>query len=419
MNLLTKINIRFLIAVLILFTTAGVIMFFVLKIVASDNIDEILENRIEKIKQTISQNPNCEFANHLLDPSIKVENIDSIASAKIFSDTILFDSIEKENVEYRKLTSIFKNNEKYYKIQLTLARFETEDMVEFIFYSMLSLFAFIVFILLIFNRWLFRSLWSPFFNTLQKIKKFKVGGKDEIVFVSTNIYEFDQLNSVLNEMMVKTQTDFNNLKEFTENASHEIQTPLSIIKSKLESLLQDKLLSAEQIDKINISYATVSRLSKLNEALLLLSKIENNQFVHILEVNLCDIIKEKIEYLEEMLAMKNISILVNVETPFVILIHYYLAETLVNNLISNAIKHNIENGEIKILSENNRIIFSNTGNALTINPDKIFQRFVKDSSITDSSGLGLSIVAEICRNNKMHINYIFQNGLHDFIIKKT
>lgn len=281
---------------------------------------------------------------------------------------------------------------------------------------MLGLFVLIVFILFILNRWLSSSIWLPFYKTLKQLKVFKIGQKGDANFGYSNIYEFDELNKSLNTMIHKIQSDFYNLKEFTENASHEIQTPIAIIKSKLESILQDKTLSNQRYQQVQSAYKSVSRLSKLNEALLLLSKIENQQFPNEIEINLCLLIKQRLAFIEEMIEFKQIEIIYNTGTPMLIKMNPYLAEILINNLLGNAIKHNIENGRIIVTSSQKQLIISNTGQPLTIAPEKLFQRFVKYNTTNKSTGLGLAIAFQICLNSHLSLHYTYQNGLHNIII---
>jgi signal transduction histidine kinase len=418
MGLINKINLRFLALLLIVFTLAGVGLYFVLGYVVTDNIDEILENRAEKVKHSIKMNPNQELSVLSPDQSIKIDLVSPCKRYKEYSDTSIYDAHEKENVECRKLTFVTIIRGQYYKFQITLSRFEMEDMVHVIFYFMIILFACIVIVLFFINKRLSSSLWSPFFKTLGKLKGFKAGQKEKLLFDITNIKEFNQLNVVLTEMIQKIQADFSNLKEFTENASHEIQTPIAIIKSKLESVLQDKLLPEEHQNQVKVAYKTISRLSKLNEGLLLLSKIENRQFADEIEINLCSLINERAVFVEDLLSLKNISISLNLQTQFSVSINSYLADILVNNLLNNAIKHNVENGQIIISSFKDQIVFSNTGKPLTVDPDKIFRRFVKNTETTESTGLGLSIASEICLNYNLYLDYSYQNGFHLFTLSK-
>jgi signal transduction histidine kinase len=219
-------------------------------------------------------------------------------------------------------------------------------------------------------------------------------------------------------MMVKIQSDFNNLKEFTENASHEIQTPIAIIKSKLENLLQDKSLATTQYEQIQLVYESANRLSKLNEALLLLSKIENEQFPDVREVDLCELVKQRLEFIEELVEFKKIRINTDFQHPVVVRMNAYLAEILINNLLGNAVKHNVVGGKITITSTESNFCISNTGKPLSIPTEKLFQRFTKQNAGNDSTGLGLAIAFEICNKSGLTLQYNYRDENHELIVSK-
>ena len=235
-------------------------------------------------------------------------------------------------------------------------------------------------------------------------------------FAKTNTYEFDVLNDTLNDLTKKIQDDFVNLKEFTENASHEIQTPLAIIKSKLELSLHDPLLPENQRTHIHLAYESAIRLSKLNEALLLLSKIENRQFTEETDVDLAGLINERIAQVEDLTGFRNIIVFLDLTAPFQVKMNRYLAEILVNNLLGNAIKHNVTNGEIRVSGDQHKLSISNTGLPLTIEPSKLFKRFVKQSVNNESTGLGLAIAKEICVTHHLLLEYSYHNQFHTLTI---
>ena len=216
-------------------------------------------------------------------------------------------------------------------------------------------------------------------------------------------------------MTEKIAKDYRNLKEFTENASHEMQTPLSIIQSKLELLIQSENLTAEQMQEVQVIYESAARLAKLNQALLLLAKIENSQFAEAKPVKLDEIIKTKLLFFEELIAHKNISVEVNLE-PLTINIHPILADILVSNLIGNAIKHNLEKGKLIVKLKGDELVIQNSGKPLTITPEQLFQRFRKADPASDSLGLGLAIVNEICIVYNYSIDYKYVDNLHSVSI---
>ena len=215
-------------------------------------------------------------------------------------------------------------------------------------------------------------------------------------------------------MMQKITSDFVILKEFTENASHEMQTPLAIIKSKLEHVMQDKTLTDRQHHQIKSAFESAIRLSKLNEGMLLLSRIENQQFVGKEEIDFCRLIQSKVEYLQELFDLKKVEVKLHLEDVVTISIHPMLADVLVNNLLSNAMKHNFENGRIIITAHQGALTFSNTGRCEAIDVDMLFKRFAKQSVSGESNGLGLSIADEICKTNHLQLNYYYQNEMHHF-----
>jgi signal transduction histidine kinase len=320
---------------------------------------------------------------------------------------------------YREMAFGVTSNGRNYKVILLLSKYETEDMVALIFYFMLGFFAFIVLILFFLNRWLSSSMWTPFYKTIDQLNTFSIDRKNNVDFKSTDVYEFEQLNLSLKKMMLKIQTDYYNLKEFTENASHEIQTPIAIIKSKLEHVLQDKTLETKQYEQIQLVYESANRLSKLNEALLLLSKIENLQFPDVIEIDLCELLKQRLEFIEELIEFKKIEIILHVEYPYSIKMNAYLAEILINNLLGNAVKHNREGGQITITSTNEQFVISNTGSPLSIDPEKLFQRFQKQNTGNDSTGLGLAIASEICSKSGLTLQYRYLDGIHNLIVSKS
>jgi signal transduction histidine kinase len=416
MKLLDKVNLRFLVLLLAVFSLTGIVMYFVLGFMADENIDHVLKNRSKMVVKSLQSNPPITYEVVSPDQSTIIRQIPPAPNLRVFSDTTIYDSIEHENIESRKIVLTTSAGSTYYKISITHSRLETEDLVQLIFYFMLGLFILIVLILFFLNRKLSYTLWHPFFTTLDQLRTFRIEQKKPVRFEGTTIYEFQQLNESLNRLLSKVQEDFNNLKEFTENASHEIQTPLAIIKSKIETVLQDHSLKPELYRQIQAAFESATRLSKLSETLLLLSKIENRQFVEEKEVNLSELIRERLEFIEELIEYKKVEVKVNFQDPVIARINPYLAEILINNLLNNAIRHNYDGGQIKILTSADKITFSNSGTPLTIPNEKLFQRFVKHKTGSESTGLGLSIVSEICKNYNIHLQYDYQSGFHNFTL---
>ena len=414
MKLQNKINIRFLLVTLLIFIIAGVVFYFALGRVIDQNISEMLNSRKANITLYLQHNEADNIIHESPDHTIFIRQIAKTEKRHLISDTLAYDLDEKQLIPYRKMVFTTSVNDNYFEVTILQSLLESEDLQQIIFYFMAILFVLLLLALFFVNRWLSDKAWKPFFRSLSLLKSWKISEKRQVQFDQTGISEFDQLNKTLEEMIQKMQTDFINLKEFTENASHEIQTPLAIIKSKLELILNDHELSGLQHKRLHDAFETVNRLSKLNDALLLLSKIENQQFVEKSEIDFCKLIQSRLEYLEELFALKQIELSVKLDVPVTISIHPLLADILINNLLSNALKHNFNHGKIFISSGINEITFSNTGNPLTIDPAKLFKRFVKYNVSEESTGLGLAIADEICRSNHLKLNYTYLNDFHHF-----
>src|SRR6185312_1752547 len=303
-------------------------------------------------------------------------------------------------------------NGKNYIATVKKSQQETEDIVQLILVITFSVIVFLLLVLFIANRFLLAKLWEPFNHTLAQLKHFNLSSKNKIELQKTHINEFEELNETVLFMTQKVKRDYESLKNFTENASHETQTPLSIIKNKIELLLQSENLDQIQINAIQSLNDAASRLSKLNQSLLLLAKIENHQFENAENINFSCVLNQSIENFEELAIIKNITIQKNIDENIFLKINDSLAEILVSNIILNAIKHNFQDGKLKIDLSLNSLIVSNTGDDPHENTEKLFERFKKDSSSGDSIGLGLAIVKTICETYGFVVSYYYKERMH-------
>jgi len=275
---------------------------------------------------------------------------------------------------------------------------------------------------LIFNWAISKNLWKPFRHSLHKIRTAELQKMEAMHFEETNTQEFNELNASLNYMTGRIYKDYLNMKEFTENAAHEMQTPVAVVLSKLELLLQDNNLKEEQVQSVLDSAETLRQLSKLNESLLLLSRIENNQFETTGQVSLADVSKKYLRLFDEFIKEKQLTIQTNFSGAFTVKLHPLLADSLVMNLLGNAIKYNYTAGKIEITVSENEYHISNTSTSQPIAADQLFKRLntSKGKENTGTShGLGLAIVKKIVDVNRLHIKYYAEDGLHSFDITKA
>jgi signal transduction histidine kinase len=271
-------------------------------------------------------------------------------------------------------------------------------------------------ILGILNSQLSKKIWQPFYEMLEMINAYKIDRGENLAFKRTSITEFNALSSAVEKMSEKISQEFSSQKEFTENASHEIQTPLAIVKNKLEVLLQTPSLNEEQMNLINAASLACNRLSKLNEALIILSKIENRQFHTVDNICVNDLIDGQLASLSELIQMRRITIRRLYHDKLSTKMNRYLADILFENLITNSIKHNLTPGFMSISIDSEKIQISNSGEIPKVNPDKLFDRFTKGNQKSKSLGLGLPIIKAICDTYLLPVRYTFEMGIHDISV---
>jgi signal transduction histidine kinase len=325
-------------------------------------------------------------------------------------DTILPDEDDEPKL-FRTLTFPVKAGEKKYSAKITRELVESDELIESIGYSLSILTGVVLVVLLLMNWLLSKKLWKPFYRSLDELKKFDLNKRQSLNLPAVKTSEFKIFNEEIVKMAEKIKSDYQNLKEFTENASHEIQTPLAIIRSKLELMIQSENLPEEQVKSIREIYESVNRLSKLNQSLLLLAKIENRQFGEEQIFDLKFLIEKKLGQLKELIEMKEIKVETQLSS-LEIKINPHLADILLSNILSNAIKHNINGGKIIIEIKINSLLVSNTGISPKISTEKLFGRFQKSSQSIESVGLGLSIVKQICDTYNFKVDYTYKNEMH-------
>lgn len=277
--------------------------------------------------------------------------------------------------------------------------------------------SFVYFLIIFFqSKSISKKLETIFNEAIFELDSYDVKNNKQLKTSPTNITEFQKLNNSIEEMTGKIEKDYRLLKEYTENVSHEIQTPLAIIKNKIELLLQDQTLNKEHLLTLAKLHQSTGRLSKLSKNLAVLTKIENNQFVKDSEIYLADFITERLEDFEELIELKNIKLDTNFEDNPKLSINSTLAYLLFNNLISNAVRHNISKGKISISITKNKFIITNTGNPLKTSKMDLFNRFTKSTDNVESTGLGLAMVKKIVSFYGFFIAYKNENDLHQISV---
>lgn len=404
-----RVNIPITIGILLI---SSIAYYFILHIVLLNQVDNDLQIEKQEIIHYVNEKGILQEASNYKDQQIEFTPTSLTHFETKLTNENIYNKIENESEPFRRIDFLIKQNGNYYIATVNKSVQETEDIVRLILMITLLVIAVLLLILFITNRFVLSKLWWPFNNTLEQLKQFNLSAKNEIILQPTDVDEFKELNATALLMIQKVSSDYESLKRFTENASHEIQTPLAIIKNKIELLLQSENLDGTQINVIQSLNEAASRLSRMNQSLLLLTKIENRQFDNTERINFSLILTRYIDNLEELASAKSIAIVKNIANDFFIDLNESLAEILISNVVVNAIKHNYPGGSIEIELDANGLSVSNTGLTPKIKTSELFERFKKDSASGDSIGLGLSIVKTICDKYDFDVSYNFLEERH-------
>jgi signal transduction histidine kinase len=413
MKLLSKTSIYYLLFALPIFAICSVLLYYFVSAQITDNIEESLVKERIKIEEKLRSGKNISDLDDAISLNQTKQSSDN--STYTFSDTSMYDSLEEEILPYRVLTSIINNGSTNYRLTIRKSSMESDDLIESISYPIVILFIVLLSGFFFINWYIAKKLWYPFYKTVERLNQYKIDEQPK-KFEQSTIKEFSELNAVLSTMTQKIYNYFNSQKQFIENASHEIQTPLAIIKSKIELLIQSPTLSENDVQIIQSIYTASNKLSSLNKGLLLLSKIENDQFANIESIRFKQLIEKNLEHFEDLISIKNLTIEKEYLSTPSYQMNVILADILMTNLIQNTIRHNIENGFIKFELNARSIKLSNSSNNNVINTDELFERFKKSEGSSLSIGLGLAIVKEICEKYHIKINYYCDKMIHTIVL---
>lgn len=423
--LLSKTTKPFIIYVLVILLMSIPVYYFI--------VDTIWQNELDEHNKTIAEKTAYEFnhlklSNEMLHESIKLwnsiqpeTNIENI-KAKVPQNDEYFTvekaetfAAEPEIERYRCLKKVVYINNKPFLFTVQTNIEESRETIAAIALNTAFFFAIIVVGLLFLNRRLSVVVWNPFRNTLEKLKNFNLNHQSKIEFEKTDTIEFEELHQSLSKLIEHSISVYKTQKEFTENASHELQTPLAIIKHKLDILLQNEDLTSKQYEIVEDINKALTRSSRINKNLLLLAKIENSQFDISENILLNKVIEQSCEMMEEHFHQKNIKVHSSLDVEVFVNGNMSLTEVLINNLIVNAIRHTTQNGIIDMKLVDSSFQITNSGTE-KLTEEFLFKRFSRLSTDSTGSGLGLAIIYEICKFQNWEIIYTFEKDQHIFTV---
>lgn len=334
----------------------------------------------------------------------------------VFLDTLMYMENEKDFEPVRLLKTVFINNGNCYSMQVITSMVEEDDLILDLTYSLLWLYFGLIITIIFLNNSLLRNIWKPFNILMNQLKTFNINQSQPLKLSKTRITEFNTLQNAVQRFLSNSVQTYNQQKQFIENASHELQTPVAITINKLELLAESSRLSAYDSELLSSALNNLERLKRLNQSLLLLSKIENQQFAENTKVNINETCKRISENFTDQIDFCNLQFSLKEDGICTWKMNADLAYILISNVIKNAIKHSPRGGNINILITERTFRIENTGDS-ALDEKIIFQRFQKNGKSNDSTGLGLAIVKAIASISDLSLEYTYQNK-HIFTISE-
>jgi signal transduction histidine kinase len=415
MKLFTRYSRITVVTTILIFLIASAAYYFTLRFVLMRQVDDDLRIEEKEILTYVRQHGRLPESISVKDQVIRYITVTYPFTERNFLTTSNKNSSGKKE-EFRFIFFGVQAEGVYYKVSVSRSLEDTDDMIRSVLLITLITILAILLVSFFINRVVLGRIWKPFYQSLGAVKNFKINKNQQLQLPSTNIEEFSFMNQTLEKITRQAQLDYLALKTFSENASHEIQTPIAIIRSKLDLLIQDENLSKPQSEAVERAYLAVQKLTHLNQSLLLLAKIENNQFDDVLHIDLKAKLMEKLSDFQELWQVHMIKVEAELEKVS-IKMNPQLSDILLNNLLSNATKYNYEGGTISILLKQGLLTITNSSHESALDHEKIFSRFYKASQSTEQNGLGLSIIRQICEASACRVSYGFTHGNHSFTIE--
>lgn len=399
------------------------VLYLVMRSVLLHSVDRSLKTQLKEIRDNLSEIHSQEeiVAWSRLDKDISLEPGGDFHKDEIYT-VDRYNTRHKEKEPFREIAGNIQVEGRTYELIIRSSLIENEELLGSILLVQVSVLIILVGGLIWINHRLSKRLWQPFYVALKNMQTFELNKQTSLSFKDSTTDEFNELNSSIKALLDRNSAMFLQQKEFTENASHEMQTPLAIVQSKLELLMQTSPLSEEQAALINALDDTNRRIVRLNKTLLLLSKIENNQYESIDVVETGLLCQRLIRQYQIYAEAKEIKIKEQYSAGAVVCANTTLIEILVSNLLTNAIRYNRDNGEILVTADSKGLIVQNTGVSYPLNAERIFDRFHKETRLAgndDGTGLGLAIVKNICNLYHYTVSYNFADGWHVFKVSFT
>ncbi|RXG15040.1 signal transduction histidine kinase [Leeuwenhoekiella aestuarii] len=384
-----------------------------------DSLDDGLENQKILLLKRAKEDPgildNNDFNKHVYSfTPIQQQQYEN--HQERYQDTLMYMINEEDFEPVRIYESTLKAEGRYYKLKIITSMVEEDDLIEDLVSYLIGLYFILVLSILVLNNLLLKRIWKPFYDLIAQLKSFNIEQKPQITLTPTAVEEFNLLNTTVSELINSAHKSYNEQKQFIENASHELQTPLAISINKLELFLEKNSLTDDQLMHMASVLDNLGRLTRLNKSLLLLSKIENKQFQEAEPIDFNVLAQECITDFKEIAIHKGIDLKLHATDGIQFKMNKDLARILLTNLIKNALVHGKPQNPVTLSIANKQLKVRNTGTASPLDAELIFARFKKIGATEKSTGLGLPIARAIAEKYNLTLRYTF-DGEHTFTVQ--
>ena len=401
----------------------GVLFYYAIIDEVVDETDDTLENYGEILMESALHDPSILETEGSLMSFYKFTPISEEEGRhyrQVFYDATVYIELEDEDEPVRVMCTAFRMPDgQYYELKLMISILERDDMVEAMLWYLGALFLLFLICTSIGIQLVLKGVFRPLHRLLDWLHCIQPGKEVPPLDNPTKIREFRQLSDAALDMGNRSYKAYEEQKQFIENASHELQTPLAIGRGKVELLAESEGMTEQQMEQLDEIYATLGRAVKLNKSLLLLSRIENGQYTEMEDVSVDEILDELLPDLMDIYEHKRVNLIrKREEQPFIIRCNHSLAQILVSNLVKNSLLHNREGGELQVLTTPTSLVIKNTGD-VPLDGEKLFRRFYHGmDGKKDSTGLGLAIARSIALSSSLKLTYEWQDGMHTFRLVK-
>jgi signal transduction histidine kinase len=416
MKLFAKYNRVNIVAIIATFIAGGIAFYFVLYHILLRQLDGTLRSEQQEIEEYVAAHGQLPEFQNTHRQWITAQQTANPEQGRKFGETILHDDRDGDDDVIRQFTFSIKAGATFYNITVNRSEAESEDLRKSIIAVTLAMIGFILLVNYFVNRQLINKLLAPFYHTIATIKNHRVAAQAPLQLPKERVEEFTLLNDSLNEMTARIYREYQALKSFTENASHEMQTPLAIINGRIEVLLQNEALNKPAVQQVLAIEEATKKLARLHKSLLLLAKLENRQFITDAQIDMQAVIETKLEEWGDLATNRGLMVNTRYE-KIVVPFNHHLADILVNNLLGNALRYTPQGKDIDIDLNGSWLRISNTAAAGGLDGERVFRRFYKaQGSSEEGTGLGLAIVKEICSVAGFNASYAFSGHKHIFTI---